>query len=391
MPSSDFDTVMGGWYDELTLENGSWRLIRSKRSAYIATNTYASMVAYEETGESEYYRAAESGISFLFDMLDTPKSTANKLLVSDGIEPEYTNGLYFQVFENGTVDTTKRLEGGPLMAFSYGYEFFKDNKTLSQKSLDSAIRYADYMISDLSSDDGFYLTKDRVLKRSEQQGQVIIGLLDLYEITREEKYLEHAIKAGDFLLKMQLVDGLDKGAISDGEYYDGGDNGKRLDSYHISVPCYSARAFHRLFEVTGNPEYLNGGYAAANWIMKMQNEDGGYNWKIIKQGGNFSVIEYPKYSVHQLGMVPWGVRPYLKHDPGNLYEMVEKGIYWAYNSTEVGSSMKNQNHGGFFNRKMIKKGGNVTVYQMVRSYEIGIEYLGLYETRKFIDAGFIQN
>lgn len=117
---------------------------------------------------------------------------------------------------------------------------------------------------------GFYFFGEKSTLYSFDTSQILIGLSGLYAITQNEKLKESAVKAGDFLLMMQL----DNGAIIPA--YD-----KRREEAVVSSQLYSiwngpwsglmcklTEGFQALYELTKDEKYFDAKTRAANFYSK---------------------------------------------------------------------------------------------------------------------------
>lgn len=93
-------------------------------------------------------------------------------------------------------------------------------------------------------------------------GQVIRGLLKAYHISKEIRYLESCIKAGDWLCKIQENDGSWQTQASM--------NAKR------TYDSYVAAALVDLFIVTGHQKYKTAAINNINWILHSQQQTNGW-------------------------------------------------------------------------------------------------------------------
>lgn len=90
-------------------------------------------------------------------------------------------------------------------------------------------------------------------------GQVILGWINLYEETREEKYLNAAMKAGDWLVNEQEFDG---------QWIKNTFCGSR--TYHARVDW----SLLRLSKVSGDNKYTNAAIKNLTWVLKQQKDNG---------------------------------------------------------------------------------------------------------------------
>ncbi len=161
-------------------------------------------------------------------------------------------------------------------------------------------------------------------------GMVLTGLMNVYEETKEQKYLEGAKKIADMLIKMQkpngefyayhnkntnkMVDSDEKwstqsgsyhaklaigllklhGATKHGQYKEAAEkicnaslrmqqqNGRFIScrtkkSTHLHPHCYSAEGLLYAGKVLGKQEYMEAARKATQWVLNNLREDGGIN------------------------------------------------------------------------------------------------------------------
>jgi uncharacterized protein YyaL (SSP411 family) len=90
-------------------------------------------------------------------------------------------------------------------------------------------------------------------------GQVMLGWCTLYELTKENKYLEAACKAADFLCNCQE------------------ENGTWIQNTYCGPRTYHARidwALLRVYLHTGNNVYLQAAMKNLQWVIEQQNANG---------------------------------------------------------------------------------------------------------------------
>jgi len=148
-----------------------------------------------------------------------------------------------------------------IYTFLYVYDYNKDEKILERLS-----DWGEFLLSMQDKDSGaFHYRYYLDTQKKEQRFVVgttalsIFTLLRLYEFTGQEKYLESAKSAGDWLLAMQREDGVMKPykKYKDGKWYYG-----KKESLLYNGQCLSALS--KLYNATGIKRY----YRAAEKIAK---------------------------------------------------------------------------------------------------------------------------
>lgn len=154
--------------------------------------------------------------------------------------------------------------GSPLVTYIEMSEI-----TNEEKYLKYARAWADYGIS-LQTNNGCFYLLDNMFWNSDLTALELRGLVFLYEITREEKYLNSAIKFADWLIKHQRNDGAwPIGIDREGEIC--APNTGPGDAPNIGISLI------RLHKVTGEKKYLNSAIQTVKYSIKMQaTEEGAY-------------------------------------------------------------------------------------------------------------------
>ncbi|MEK6861010.1 MAG: glycoside hydrolase family 88 protein [Nanoarchaeota archaeon] len=149
------------------------------------------------------------------------------------------------------------------------------NVTKEERYLTASKMIGDMLIHTMQKPDGglyaSYSHKEETFKDSEEKWstqsgsfhvKVCMGLLKLYEITKESKYKQTAIKLCDYALKLQEKDGRFISFI------------KEKDT-HIHPHCYSAEGLLFAGLHLNNKSYLKIAANAVKWVLDHQMGDGG--------------------------------------------------------------------------------------------------------------------
>lgn len=134
-------------------------------------------------------------------------------------------------------------------------EFFQE-----PKYKESALHAGEWL-SDLQHPLGYFTDIDELKPQVFDTGQDLMGLNFLYKQTSDQRYLESARKAGDWLIKVQ---------DSDGSWTTMGYNRGRPSTYHTRV----ASALLELGQLTGDDRYITSGNNNLLWAMNCQQENG---------------------------------------------------------------------------------------------------------------------
>jgi uncharacterized protein YyaL (SSP411 family) len=145
---------------------------------------------------------------------------------------------------------------GYILATYFAYADYSGDKTY----IDRAIQIGDWEIAIQAPNGGVYSSTDLRQTRVFNTGQVILGWCTLYERTGEDKYLQAAKRAGDYLLNEQETE--------DGTW--------RKDTY-CGARTYHARvdwSLLRLAQLAGDQRYAVVALKNLQWVMKQQKENG---------------------------------------------------------------------------------------------------------------------
>lgn len=127
---------------------------------------------------------------------------------------------------------------------------------------DRAIQIGSWEI-DIQASGGGVLSNPRTsFTRIFNTGQVILGWSLLYEKTEQTKYLDAALKAGDYILRQQES------------------NGTWVKDTYCGARTYHARvdwALLRLTQLSNDPKYAAAALRNLLWVLKQQNPNGWFN------------------------------------------------------------------------------------------------------------------
>ena len=125
-----------------------------------------------------------------------------------------------------------------------------------------AIELADWEIDIHAPNGGVRSNMESDQTRIFNTGQVMLGWLDLYERFKDEKYLTHSLKAGDYALNLQEEDG------------------SWVKDTYGGPRTYQARtdwALIKLSRLSGNTKYEAAARKNLNWIASNRNKVGWYD------------------------------------------------------------------------------------------------------------------
>ena len=145
---------------------------------------------------------------------------------------------------------------GYILATYLAYADYSGDKSY----IDRAIRIGDWEIAIQAPSGGVYSSTDLRQTRVFNTGQVILGWCTLYEHTGEDKYMQAAKRAGDYLLNEQEA--------ADGTW--------RRDTY-CGARTYHARvdwSLLRLAQLAGDQRYAVAALKNLQWVLKQQQQNG---------------------------------------------------------------------------------------------------------------------
>jgi hypothetical protein len=185
----------------------------------------------------------------------------------------------------------------------------------------------------------------------QETGRLIYGLAELYVATRGAKYISWITSLANSLVS-QLRNLTSFGLFSQDIDTIGG----------LSVASH----------MTGKVFFLKIATRLVHNQLINQGPNGEWRWSFNKWNGEHSLFKDITYSVHQLGMAPWGFSQYLLGSNldhmSNLYERVVKGILWIVKKRAFTDEFIVRSYSGLT--------GNIYELEQ-RSYEPGLNILGL--------------
>lgn len=130
---------------------------------------------------------------------------------------------------------------------------------------------------------GFILPSGNKIEKyySFDTGICLAALIDLYQITREDKYLNGAIAAGEWLITMQNQDGSFVAVISRED--NGRDGLPIIEGWFGDGSCLHAKngiGFLKLYKILKSEKFLNLAERTLDWIVALQNPDGSFRANI---------------------------------------------------------------------------------------------------------------
>ncbi len=162
-----------------------------------------------------------------------------------------------------------------------------------KKYLDRAEKAVDFLLR-LQLNEGAFpggeLKENPTLPSMFNTGQIINGLLEWYKFSKEEKVLDAAIKAGNWMVSIQEVDGSWKKYT----YFN------EVVSYSSHSSCWLAD----LGNYTNNKKFLESALKHFEWVLKQQNKETGW----FHLSGFFSEDHKENKAVlHTIAYTLWGV------------------------------------------------------------------------------------
>jgi len=134
--------------------------------------------------------------------------------------------------------------------------------TILKYSKDSAVRAGKWLLQ-IQNKEGYFCDESGKKPMIFDTGQIIFGLLALYQETKDEKYLNGAVKAGRWIIKNQE------------------NNGSWIKFAYNNIPhSYYSRvslALLMLWKITGDNNYKKSAIKNIDWVLSQQDKDGFYN------------------------------------------------------------------------------------------------------------------
>jgi len=180
------------------------------------------------------------------------------------------------------------------------------------------LKYAQDITPDGGLSAGYSFSRGWLSSYPETTGYTIPTFLDYYHLTNEKEYLNRAIKMADWLISIQMENGAFPGSL-------------------ISEPLKPIvfntgqvlQGLTKIYKETQRSNYLESAKRAANWLLKIQDEDGA--WR------RFTYNNIPH--VYHTRVV-W---PLLE-----LYEIVQNENYFKSSIKNVEWALRNQETNGWF-------------------------------------------
>ncbi|MEM8488250.1 MAG: prenyltransferase/squalene oxidase repeat-containing protein [Bacteroidota bacterium] len=182
-------------------------------------------------------------------------------------------------FSHGVHDKTGHSPGQYTEITGYGVSVFAHlfRWREDEKFLQGAIEAADFLLS-IQLDSGAYPHCPDPLQSCANGEQYTfdtsmctMGIMDLYHVHKEQKYLDSAIRAGDWLLSMQREDGgflakatAQAGNLNTGNFFGDG------SCIHVK----NAMALLKLAEYAKAPRFAEGARKVCDYVLGLQREDG---------------------------------------------------------------------------------------------------------------------
>jgi uncharacterized protein YyaL (SSP411 family) len=171
---------------------------------------------------------------------------------------------------------------GYLIETFFDYAHFAGDESLGHR----AVRMADWLIS-IQNDDGSIPDSSFKEKVVFDTGQVVFGFIRCYEETGEQKYLDSALRAGNWLLDVQENDGTwRKYAIN------------QIPHTYYTRVAWSLLLLHH---VTDDQKYVDSCIRNVEWALTQQKDNGWF------QNSSFSLEAHKKPYTHTIAYTLRGI------------------------------------------------------------------------------------
>ena len=190
-------------------------------------------------------------------------------------------------------------------------EIFETDKEFQEQLINSA--KLSYNFLSKSLDENYFLNHN-----SDVSSVFLLGVIEYYKYTKDEKVKELAIKVGDSILKTQILEGFLTGAYNEGE---------NILVWH-SWGSRQAEALLELYKITQDQRYLDSAEIIANEFYPV----------LLSLGPVYEIAEY----VRLYPQIAYAVEPAIS-TLTKLYEVTKKDKY-AYMASFFGGFYEKNNH-----------------------------------------------
>lgn len=190
----------------------------------------------------------------------------------------------------------------------------------------------------------------------ETTGYIIPTFLDYYHFVNKEEYLRRAVKMADWLLSIQLQNGAFQGGFVN--------NSPKPIVFNTGQVL---QGLIRTYKETERKKYLEAAVKAANWLVRVQDEDG--IWK------RFTYNEIP-HVYHT--RVAW---PLLE-----LYELIANEAYCRAVAKNIEWALSNQQENGWFENNAFDRKSDAFLHTIAYAIEGLLECAILMQNKAWLEA-----
>jgi hypothetical protein len=261
MTSSGIQSPEGGVYAWYSMETGKHSYLYSEITGYAIT---AFLYLHKLYQKDVYVERAEKAAQWII---------ANAFSACGGVKTRY-------FMDDEVADDHTSFAGGNIFSFDtamvlYG---FANLYTVTQKPkyIEYAKKMADFLVDRMQKEDGSFvaifnektgIVPDSTKKWSTQSGSFhaknALGLVAMYEITRDESYKSAAIRACDFALTLQEENGRFVTDTASG-------------CTHLHPHCYTIEGLSFVGATFGIERFSAGAERATYWSLSRTDEEGIY-------------------------------------------------------------------------------------------------------------------
>jgi len=218
------------------------------------------------------------------------------------------------------------------------------------------LKYAQDINQDGGISAGYSFKRGWLPSYPETTGYIVPTFLDYYHFANKEEYLRRAVKMADWLLSIQLQNGAFQGGFIN----------------HSPKPTVFntgqvLQGLIRIYKETKRKKYLGAALKAANWLVRVQDEDG------IWRRFTYNAIPHVYHT-----RVAW---PLLE-----LYELTANEAYCRTAAKNIEWALSNQEENGWFENNAFDRKSDPLLHTIAYAIEGLIECAILMQNKVWLQA-----